>query len=75
MRKAKNAYSALVKYKLQRAMVSRNMNPMDISLTCGIKYESCLRYMSGEHTPNVRTAFKIADVLGIDAYYVWGVEP
>ena len=62
--------------KLKDIRISRKMTQAAIAKACGVNTLSYQRYESEERIPNVRTAIRIADALGIsDIRSLWGGNP
>ncbi len=61
---------------LKSIRMSRNLTQAALAKACGINTLSYQRYELEERTPNVRTAIRIADALGIsDIRILWGGNP
>lgn len=62
--------------KLKDIRISRKMTQAAIAKACGVNTLSYQRYESEERIPNVRTAIRIADALGIsDIRSLWDGNP
>ena len=62
--------------KLKAMRISRKMTQAAVAKACGVNTLSYQRYESEERIPNVRTAIRIADALGIsDVRTLWGCNP
>ncbi len=61
---------------LKSIRMSRNLTQAALAKACGLNTTSYQRYELEERTPNVRTAIRIADALGIsDIRTLWGGNP
>lgn len=63
-------YTALKKYRVLKRLTQKQ-----VAEHAGLQESVYQRYEYGWSTPNVRTAIRIAEILGTDVNRLWGESP